>query len=342
MKKIETKERMKSGQDTLNINGLLDSVFNQKKIGNKHPVLYYLNDKNRKKFLFHHLQIINHNCNKFKRIIRKILDDNDFYNFHSLLTEIEIMSYYYQKLGNQAVEYEPLGKKGPDIKLKIKHNDYYLEILTLFDDEEDAKRKEINHKITEAIRKIKQPYVINFSTNIDFKKEDIDNFVSFIQKTVSENHQLNSNKKFNFFSTNKKLAEVTLINTSRKRGYLGYIINPFRQYFTSSRIKSKILTKLQGHQLPNNKKNIIVISPSFIHCDRIDIEDALLGQYCIVVDRRSGKNWISRKNNGVFHHKEGNNLSGVIFFEKQDYDKRIKYINTEAKNPLDEKDIELI
>ena len=101
--------------------------------GSKHPIFWILVDEPRCSKILKNLNVLKEKCNKFQKLIDKLKSGYDELNFHAILTEVEVLAYYYQKESDKfIIEYEPSGTKGPDCKISIEGVDYYLEILNIF------------------------------------------------------------------------------------------------------------------------------------------------------------------------------------------------------------------
>ena len=301
----------------------------------KHPIFWVLIDSSSCSKLSNNLSILKSYCNKFQRIINKLKkSDNDHFNFHSLLTEVEVLAYYYVKYGADNVEYEPRVEeknKKVDAKLIIDGEEYYLEILTIFEDEVEQSISRIHNKIRKKLDELNQPFIISFATEINFTEEDIKGFLEFVENILINKKAIKHQDSFDYLKDNRKIAKVTFYTDSNiRRGFVGFMHQPVRTLNTAGRIKNKVLSKID--QLPENTKNIVVVNLSHISNSFVDIEEAFLGQSCVIINKKTLEAKSSRYPNGIVHHEKGKFISIIIAYTTQNYDNKRFYLNLSAKN----------
>ncbi|NPV49625.1 MAG: hypothetical protein HPY60_00300 [Candidatus Methanofastidiosum sp.] len=117
----------------------IDSQFEVKYLKELHPFFKSFYNKDFLEKISTKLILIKNKTDKIKRIIKKIKTNEDEDTTRSILSEIEVLSFYYNKENNNfKVEYEPILEnleKVPDIKLTIANKEYFAEIITILDDQ---------------------------------------------------------------------------------------------------------------------------------------------------------------------------------------------------------------
>lgn len=298
-----------------------------------HPIFWILIDYNKCKKLSNNLDVLNNLCEKFPRIIRKIKFDRDRFNFYSLLTEIEVLAYYYRKSNEKyIVDYEPLiddQNTIPDGKLIINEQEYFLEILTVFEDENEQLIESYQDEIREKLDSLNNnPFILAFGLEIGFERDDISSFVVFVEKLIKSKKAKNKST-FNFNKDEKIIANITFYDNHNNKGYVGIMNGPVRRLNDAGRIKNKILSKID--QLPINSKNIIIMNLSYLSDEFIDLDEAFLGQTGVTIDTKSYDVRDIRQPNGFIHHEKGKSISCVIGYTKEMFEFRRFYINSLAQ-----------
>lgn len=305
-----------------------------------HPILFLLFDKKTASDLIDKLKILESRCDKFRSIIRKLKYDRDFNNFYSTLTEIDVISYYYQGYNSNLLEYEPPVQSGKklDLRMSIDGEDYFFEILTVFQDSEQEKYSYIREKITQELEGINLPFIINLRIREGFKKEHITNFVNFIENTIKEEKP--NNLKYEFYNDNKLVADfryykydgnVCIVNSFGPSSF----INPH------GRLRAKVLKKAI-EQIPNNQNNIVVVNLSYVLNIFIVMEQAL-GELGIQIDENDNLNdKYYRIQNGIFDYKDSSHISMIIAYINNDYNQRRFYLNHKLDDSGKEKLLKII
>ncbi len=311
----------------------------------KHPIFWVLLDQNRAQKLAQNLDTICGKTDKINRIIRKLKSSTDEFNFHSLISEIEVLAYYYNKVTeNYKVFYEPrVEKKNKKIdgRLTINGTDYNLEILTVFEDEEGQSIHSAHEEIRKQLDSIEgNNFILSFSTEKNFSLQDIPGFVEFVKKLL-ERKTIVHKDTFVFRKENKPVAKITFYKDPKvNRGFVGFMNQPVRFLDCAGRIKNKILSKVD--QLPNNSKNIVIVNLSHITNDFIDLEEVFLGQSCVQIDIKTHEAKSARHPNSIVNHPKGKNISMVVGYVNENYNSRRFYINLSADKPVDKELIEKI
>ncbi len=334
-KNIDLNNNLKDfmGEDWLNSHLQIEERYK------KHPIFWELIDSNACLKLSNNLTILNSCCNKYQRIIRKLKSDKDKFNFLSLLTEIEVMVYYYEKHGLKNLEYEPEineSNKKADARVIIDGKEYYFEILTVFKDEVGQTISEIHNIIKKKINNINQPFRISFKTSIHFMKQNIDGFVNFVRTLLKNKASIKTKNSFKYLRNNKKIARITFhSHPIMKNGSVEYSCQPMRAPNLPGRIKNKVLSKID--QFPENTKNIVIINLTCIPNDFSYVEDAFFGQSCTIINKKTLKVKPSRHSNGIINHEKGKSISMIIAYTNWDYNNRKFYLNLSAQNVIDKK-----
>lgn len=318
---------------------LIKFFFNTPERLKQHPLFWYLlRDGNAEK-LSNNLKILESNCNKFKRILNKI-HDKDNTGFHSSMSEVDVLSYYYSKVSDDfQVEYEPdIKEKGTKVDANITTNnkDFFIEIFTVFPDQNYQKIDKIHQNIRTKIDDFEDnPYIICYTIYEEFTEEDIDHFVVEMKKIIDENsaNEQNANQEdpeVDEMTITRKgidIAHVRLYRDKKvKKGFVGSMMSPFQKVEDAGRIKQKVLTKID--QLPSQGRNIVVVNLSKIFGDKFyDMDDAFLGQKTVLVDKVTFEGSPGRHANGIVHHEKGIYISMIIAYINDDYSTRRYYIN---------------
>lgn len=299
-----------------------------------HPILFSLGSEKMASDLLVKLKILESRCDKFRSIIRKLKSDRDFNNFNSTLTEIDVISYYYQIYKPNLLEYEPSVQSGKklDLKMNIDNEDYFFEILTVFEDSEQESYTYIRDKLTQELEDSDLPFIINLGIKKGFKNEFITEFVDFIKETIKQGKQ--GNLKFEFYKDHILVAEF------RYYEYDGdvCIVNSFgpsRFINPHGRLKAKVLNKAIK-QIPKYQNNIVVVNLSYVLNVFIVMEQALgeLG-IRIGVDNLNDKYY--RISNGIFDYKDNSHICMIIAYINNDYSQRRFYLNHKLDNLIKEK-----
>lgn len=247
---------------------LNDEIYTER---DYHPLITILSDPDLLNRLIKNLSVLKFKCPKFPRIIRKLKTDKA--NFFSNLSEVEVVSYYYQNHDPGDLEYEPSveGGKNLDLMLNAKNNvKYYFEIFTVLEDEIQQRSRDIMDEISLEIRKLNLPYVINFKINEDFKISYESDFIDFIKTSLNENKGENS---FKFYKEGLEVAEFRCIESKSIRGAANSF-GPSKFINPVGRVRDRILSKL-NEQIPSNQNNILVINLSYVLPLFFVIEEAL-------------------------------------------------------------------
>jgi len=263
---------------------------------------------------------------KFAGLISKLKKSGGKTEFYSLLSEIEVLSYYASK--NLKIEYEP--SQG-DIKLMIDDCEVFIEIARLFSSEEQTKLETLEHKVWDKLDELdNKKYVISFSISQVFSQSDIEPFVRFVEKKLNE--EFNEFPTPDFTYSRDKARFRILAISRRNKGYVGGYSSPVMTISSARRLKAKIID--EAKQLPKGKFNVVVynISDPFTHFD--SIEDAFFGQSVAIIDLKTNEGKWARKENGVIHKEEGKRLNALIAFRHFQYDNRKKYENPMAEFQL--------
>ncbi len=320
-------------------NDWLDPLLVIEERERKHPLFWFISDTWRCSHLIYNLDTINVKVPLYTHIINKLKSTIDRFNFHSLITEIEVIGFYLKNFPPEDIEYEPKlsnSNKKMDLKVKIDGEDYYLEILAIFDDKQIIQIEKIQDKIRKELDLIEQPYILSISTSYDFNEGEINGFVNFVNEVLKSNETISSKASFDYFRDTKKIAEIRFYEAKENlRGGVGFMHLPTKTMETPGRLKQKILTKV--NQLPRGTNNIVVVNLSYITLSFIDVEEAFLGQSSVIVSTETNEAKSIRNPNGIIHHKNGKFISMVIAYTKEDYSNKAYFINLSADriiNPL--------
>ncbi|MEM3551860.1 MAG: hypothetical protein QXV01_12315 [Candidatus Bathyarchaeia archaeon] len=292
-----------------------------------HALFWLFLDRDRCKKLDAWLEILKNNLpqTKFRGLINKIKNRSKEIEFYSLLSEIEVISYYVNK-GYDLV-YEP--KQG-DLKLILDNMEIFFEIARLFPSNEERRIDNLSKLVWSKLNSLdNNMYVIFFEITPAFSETDVESFINFASNVLAQEFE-KFPVKFDYNS-----GKASIVVSSKSEDGKGYVAGNFVgviEIHTSSRLKNKILE--EALQLPQNKPNIIVYNLTHYFASFSDIEDAFYGQLAVKIYRETMKVEPFRINNGVIHQKEGERISAVIAYKDFDYENRRKYSNPIAKYPL--------
>lgn len=304
---------------------------------NAHPLFWVIILEYNAKELSENLQKIPKKY--INKIVGKLKDKSDKFNLHSALTETQVLPHYFSKESkNYKVEYEkpiPSSTEKPDLHIKTKESEYYAEILTVFENREETMFGEMQEDIREKIDELSgNPFMVSFKLEMQFKKENTTDFVSFIEKMTKANPE--PNKKYDFIKNNEKLAQATFNESKKGKGFTGVMQGPLRRMNDSGRIKNKLLDKTE--QLPPNTKNFVVINLKYILGGEKDFEDVFFGQLGVIINKETNEAKPMRQPNSILNHPKGKRISAFITY-CGNYKIRNIYLNTSADNPLSRKEL---
>jgi hypothetical protein len=248
-----------------------NSFINDENLFKKQKIYYALEHKYIYEYTKNKLDFLENVCGQFPTIISKLKKLGKKYEFLSFLSEIQILEILYKKFPKEEIEYEPItnNNKKADIRL----NDYYIEILTIFNPDED-KGYELIDKIKKKLYKKYFNKSIYFNITEEFIDDDIDNFVEFIYKNYLENTV--GSRIYYHSSIGKYIACFNILSNQSEiiiDGSLG-----IRENTSSVKIKYKIISKLKKMQLPYGCKNILIINCKGYFIDESKIMEAFYGQ----------------------------------------------------------------
>ena len=251
----------------------------------KHPIFRRILNINVCQKITNNLQILKgKNQGIFKIFINKLKKEKNEDNFCSLLSEIEVISYYLRKLSSDyKIEYAPKLKeinKKTDVRITKDKKVYNLEICTLLEDGYDRDFDKMNLRVAQIINSMKDnPHYIIVAYRRFLTEEEIVLFKEFIEKKIKNKNRFYGKKTFNFSLNGGIVAQVTFFNFNiheNAPGGFGGCLSPARGVNESGRIKKKILNKIE--QLPENSLNIIVVDISDSGAEFRDAINAFFGE----------------------------------------------------------------
>lgn len=271
---------------------------------------------------------------KFQGLINKMKRKTGKIEFYSLLSEIEVVSYYAKK--DYIIEYEP---PHGDLKLVLNGSEVFLEIASLFSSQEEERISSLVNLVWNKLDNLNSnKYVISFRISPEFLESDVDSFIKFVSNIVTQEFEKFPSEKFTF---NGGKASITILFISpRERGYVGGSLMGVMRINSARRLKDKILDEIS--QLPKNQLNIVVYNITHLATEFDDIEDAFYGQSALRIYKETMKTEPIRKPNGVIHEKEGEQVSVIIAYKDFNYENRRIYPNPKAKIPITQEIVEKI
>jgi hypothetical protein len=309
------------GEDWINNN-----LLNKEERLKKHALFWLILDENKCKIIDSWLQILKPSLpqSKFVGVVNDLKRKREEIEFYSYLSEIEVLAFYKKsESANFSVEFEPRvpgTTKWGDIKLTIDGREIFLEVTRLFSSDEEREFDERIAKVRKGIDELEDnPYVIGFGISEDFFEGDIIPFIGFIHEKIIENGPsitlptgkipLRDGKAW--FSLYKKHQSG--------RGYAGHMLGPVIEIKSSTRLKNRILEKIE--QLPEGCLNLVVLNISHPWAHFENAEDAF---------------------NGAIDMEESKHVSAIVAFEDFDYGNRRIYVNSQASTLLTNEILEKI
>lgn len=199
---------------------------------------------------------------KYKKIINRLKEKRTEKDFKSLISEIEVLSYY-SNLGIK-VDYEPrIPDKSNvgDIKLTINSNEIFLEVTRLFASIAEEARDSLVHSVVDAIEAIQEnPFIISVDIEDGFSTYDVEPCLKLVCEEIEKNrHKLEPTEDTPYVITYgsvycPKATFTFLKKITKKKGYVGGSLLPFVKLNDAGRLKNKILGELR--QLPDNRFNV--------------------------------------------------------------------------------------
>lgn len=320
--------------DALDLNWINEQMLQKMERSKVHALFWLLLDKDKSQKLDSWLRVLKTALpkTKFQGLINKIKKRSKEIEFYSLLSEIEVVSYYANKGYN--LEYEPA--QG-DLKLILSSSEIFIEIARLFPSQEEQRIDSLAKLVWSRLDDLdNNRCVITFEISPAFSESDVEPFIKFASSVLSQEFKELPSEKFDFEDGK---ASITVLSNSKKgRGYIAGDLVGVMEIHSSSRLKNKILDEIS--QLLKNKLNVIVYNVTHYFADFDDIEDAFYGQLAVRIYKETMKTEPFRKENGVIHEKKGEQVSAIIAYEDFNYEKRRIYPNPKAKFSLSQEFVE--
>ena len=167
------------------INKALLTRTERKKV---HVLFWLLLNPMKSQKLNYWLQILKSSLSStnFQGLINDLKKKSANLEFYSLLSEIEVLSFYMAKRNNfHSVEYEPTHG---DIKITVDGYEVFLEVARLFSSEDQERTDKLENEVWEKLDELENnKYVLSFSISRRFSEPDVDPLcmrACFIAKTA--------------------------------------------------------------------------------------------------------------------------------------------------------------
>lgn len=264
------------------------------------------------------LPVLEKSYDKFKGLIDNL--KTDIINIHNIISNINV--YYEYKLKHSTVFFEPknvITNKKCDVKVIIEGVEYWGEVLTINEEKGEKSHDTFDNDI-------KILYDENNRTNNGIIIE-YERFLTLGLKDKLINFLLQESKKLNL-AKGEEVAKKFIVNselictiaffgkgTVFEKGYYGGSAAPVHLVEDDRRIKNKILDKLDKFQFPNDvniRKFLVLILKGY--ADIIDVDDAIQGQECIIVNNKDQSYKESRNQDGIVHDLARSKLLNEIDF----------------------------
>jgi len=319
----------------------IDSQFEIKSLKELHPFFKSFYNKDFLEKISPKLILIKNKTDKIKRIIKKIKTNKDEDTIRSVLSEIEVLSFYYKKQNDDfKVEYEPILEnleKVPDIKLTIANKEYFAEIITILDDQYFREIGRIQNIIEDKINGLDDnPYGICFGTEADFVDEDIDDFIELIKSIINGHDSINFAETY-YYSKNGKVVGYFIIGktTNGKGGVASKMVGGLLN--DAGRLKNKLLGEIK--HFPEKVPIIIIVDLSYVIGDFLISDDVCGGQLVARIIPEASESFPATLNNSIFNHDKGKLISLVIGYRNHNYEDRVKYQNPNSPYPISDEAI---
>jgi hypothetical protein len=166
--------------------------------------------------------------------------------------------------------------------------------------------------------------------------------VDFVREVTAREFKAFPSEKFQFDSGR---ASVTILSESENGcGRVAGNLVGVMEVHSSVRLKNKILDEIS--QLPECKLNVVVYNITHFSAHFDDVEDAFYGQLALRLYFGKDRGLIHkepvRKENGVIHTREGEQLSAIIAYEDFKYQDRKIYLNPRAKLRIEDGLVEMM
>jgi hypothetical protein len=325
---------------------IVNNLLNVEERLKKHPLFWLLLEPAKIQKLEKWLIIIKA-CipdSKFKKIINSIRESRAEKEFYSLIPELEVLAYYGSK--GIKIEYEPdipEKKNVGDVKLTIGSTEVFIEITRLFESQEEEKKITLVHAVVQKIEAISDnPFIITLEIKDSFNSEDIEPCIKLVNDVILKSKgslEPIEGQPYVINFENKATIKIHK-KITHKKGYVGGSLFPAMEIKSASRVKNKLLDKLE--QLPERTLNVVAVDLSYHFADFDDVENAFVGQLGYVINRNTGEGRTIRNANGVIHMKNGHQIGLVIAFKGFNYEQRKKYENSSASTPFAEEMLEIL
>ncbi len=322
----------------------LKKLFRPEERTKKHPLFWLLlNDFYSAERLVKSLLILETKCDKFSSILDRFRVEGDRLNFFSLLTEIDILAHYYNNTSDALVieAYPRVEDKGTKADMKIIANgeEYYVEILTVFQDRVQQEIEMLHDKIRSKLEEIKQNvFSLSFGTNEGFGHEHIEEFAIFVKNLLQDKESIKLGEPYEFRLDDKILAKVRFQKYPNiTPGTVVGMHGPVTTFDDAGRLKSKILDKIR--QLPNRKKNVLIINLSYITTGLEEIDEVIQGQNVVEIDTKAKAGRWSRLSNGIVHDPRSKNISLIIAYVKNNYIFKRLYLFPSSENQIGKEEL---
>jgi hypothetical protein len=304
-------------------------LLQQKERAKAHSLFWLLLDNDKSTRFQGWLEVLSRTLlsTKFSGVINRLRNSQGRIELCSLLSEIEVVSFYAAK--GETLEYEP--PKG-DLKLVFNGSEVFIEIARLFSSQEEERISSLSGLIWSALDNLDEnKYMLSFRISPEFSNSDVGPFIEQVRRTITQRFTVFPSEELPF--EGNKASVTILCPSNRGRGYVAGNLFGVLLLDTAGRLKKKILD--EAYQLPKGKLNIVVYDITNVGTDFDDIEDAFLGQAAlrVCVDKQTRSTWTQpvRKGNGVIHGEAGEQISALIAFKDFDYEHRRIYLNPKPK-----------
>jgi hypothetical protein len=322
--------------DVIDQDWINNQILQKMERAKAHTLFWLLLNKNRSQKLDSWLAVLKATLppTKFQGLINKMKRKTRKIEFYSLLSEIEVVSYYAKR--EHIMEYEP---PHGDLKLILNGSEVFFEIARLFSSQEEERISSLVNLVWSKLDNLNSnKYVISFRISPEFSESDVNSFMKFVSNIVTQEFEKFPSEKC-IYAGGK--ASVTILFISpRERGYVGGSLIGATRINSARRLKDKILDEIS--QLPKNQLNTVVYNITHLATEFDDIEDAFYGQSALRIYKETMKTEPIRKSNGVIHKKEGEQISAIIAYEDFNYENRRIYPNPKAKIPITQEIVEKI
>ena len=288
-------------------------IYPGQNVEDVHPLFWQLQDDLVSESFTDSLRTLSSHSGFYKFVREELVGAPNHSKAISAIREMQTY-HFYKTIKGLDVVWKPtvngVGNKNPDLQINASIP-IYLEIFTITDSDEELASQWAQNRLHAAINKIKNnPFYVSLSQEVLLKEQHVQGIIAFTQELI-ENAKSGGVSELEgvYEEGGMRILSVTLYATD-KRGQWASASGPVKYINNSGRIKSRILTKIQGFQLPpkdtsRHLNGYLIFLEPFLY-DNDDMVAAVKGQHTVTFDivhpELGGQ--AGHASNGVIHHAD--------------------------------------